>query len=342
MKVFNKNRIYVELNTHLVTENDWKIFQEILEQELQKCNIIDFQIKPISSTSAIIEFSGNENIITCLRNVRIIERIGFIVDEIEFRQEKLVEIINYIIEISRRYNAHVIPKTKIFILRSLLRKYKQKSEDMDNVLLITDYEVENVLKLLIVIGKTNDFKDLVDLFSDTYFSDVYYIVSGVESLHEILAICRITCALKVHTILTNVNFKKFNSRRIQEIKKFLSLGKIRVMKDINKAVNYLKKRLGSNIIFICLSMHSKFGEVELTKILDKHIDKIPVYIIGSERWGLNINEVWKCQYFVRLGPSTGIPLSSSEVIAYTAVLTRFVKSMGKNYKDSETNTSGSR
>ena len=115
-----------------------------------------------------------------------------------------------------------------------------------------------------------------------------------------------------------------------------------MIESVDKAIQYLKRKFKDNIVVICLSMHSRCGEKELVNILNMNIDKIPVYVIGNERWGLNINEVQECQYFIRLGPSTGIPMSSSEVIAYTTILTRFVKTMRKDYKSNEIIELGSR
>jgi len=310
-------KIYIELNVHVVSESDFEYVRSRIRQVLGR----DVQVTQLSSTELLLE-PLSERELTELNTLKFIERIGRI--EAQYDTSRLPELINYL----KMQNLKPVTKIRDFSLRWRIVQVFGKPKNFDeNTVLLRDFEFDHG-KIILIIRPVNieNFRDLADMFYDSYTGSIMFAVCDVSSEHEIVSCVRICCALKVRLFLISPH-AKFSDRKLhEEFKKFYGLCKARTFTDLKECVEWVKRH-HRDVNIVGLSMHAHRGE----KTLEDYIRRCSsssnfLFVLGGETWGLTPSQVELCDIVVRLGPSTGVPMSISEVIAYTTCLVRKVLS----------------
>jgi len=300
-------RFYVWFNIHIVSEDDWNRVNNIL------INIPGVEyVESITSTEAIVY--SRDYIYNSIRSVKFIDKVGEVLQE--FDRDDIQGILNF----AKSLNAFIIPRVSDIALRSLLRSFSGR--DFENIVVVRDFYRDSKLKVVFIKCLDIDkFLDFVDKWYRTFSKfKPYFIVCNIESDHEVVSCVRIASALDIKLYLVNPRLRFRDRRLLNEFKKFLSISKTRVItrRNLRDVIDrYFKGRK-----IVCLSMHTSSGEIDLLDLLEKCDVKDLVFVIGGERWGLCIDDVDVCDYFIRLGPASGIPMSISEVMSYITSMLR--------------------
>jgi len=270
---------------------------------------------PISSTELIIDVPENVDPYRLLE-LKFIDKIGIVIGE--FSEDDLRSLLDFL----KNINYSPIARVSDFRLRSLIMRVRSLKESYHGFIIIRDYFEDSKLKILII--KPIDYEmfcDIVNMWCRC-FSDYrpIFIVSGLRSENEILSCVRVASALRVRLYLINPRIRFSCRKKLNEFKKFLSLSKCRIVKNFENII----ERFREKYVIIGLSMHSHKGESDLLEILENE-NRSPVFLIGGELWGLSVREVEACHHVVRLGPSSGVPMSASEVISYVTSIVRLVR-----------------
>ncbi|NPA23427.1 MAG: TrmH family RNA methyltransferase [Crenarchaeota archaeon] len=303
-------RFYIWLNVHVVREDDWTYVDSKIREVIPIINIT-----PISSTEVIVETSNGADICKIFE-LKFVDKVGTIVRE--FDENSINELLNFLKESC----FSPVIKVRDFRLRSVLSRVVSMRRICEDFIIIRDYYDGALLKVAIIKPlKFEMFYDFIDMWwrclSD--FRPIF-VVSGLSSENEVLSCVRIAAALRVRLYLVSPRIRFSCRKKLDEFKKFLSLAKCRI---VNNFESIIERFRGKNII-IGLSMHAHRGEVDLYEILERdHRD--PVFLVGGELWGLSVREIDACDHVVRLGPSTGVPMSASEVISYVTCIVRSVR-----------------
>ncbi len=296
------------MNVHAISDDDWTYVISRIRDTLPNVE----SVTPISSTEFIVDVPDNINI-ESLHNLKFIDKVGTVIAE--FSEESLSDLLKFL----KRYNYYPLTKVRDFRIKSVIYRIpSQEYNQNSNYVIIRDYYDNDKVKVLVIKPlDTYAFQDLHDMWYGC-FSDYrpIFVVSGLCSENEVLSCVRLASALRIRLILVNPRLRFSCRKKLEEFKKFVSLSKCRIVKDINSVFEKYRNKYR----IIGMSMHSSKGEVELLNILRR--GERTVFLIGGERWGLSVREVEKCDYVIRLGPSTGVPMSSSEVIAYVTSIVR--------------------
>ncbi len=310
-------KVYVELNVHTVSESDFEYVKSRIGEALGR----DVQVVQLSSTELLLEPLSHEEI-SKLTSLRFIERVGKI--EAQYSASQLSDLVRQL----KSRGLRPVTKIRDFSLRWRVVQVFGKPRSFDeNTVLLRDFEFDNDKVILVVRPVyVESFRDLADVYYDSYSGSVMFAVCDVSSEHEIVSCVRICCALKVRLFLVNPHVRFSDKKLHEEFKKFYGLCKARTFTDLKECVEWVKRRR-ENVRIIGLSMHAHRGEKTLEEFIRScEANANFLFILGGETWGLNPRQIDLCDLVVRLGPSTGIPMSISETIAYATCLIRKVLS----------------
>ncbi len=303
---------YVELNVHAVTDEDWNYVKERIVNILGH----DVDILPQSSTELLLSNVSVDEV-PKLCNIKFVERVGIVVKL--FQKDKLT--ISELVEFLRKEKLVPIPRVEDMRIRIMLKNIFRNCDG--KLCLLRDLSIMDREFIAVILPIYQEqFQDLADPWSGTLGRlTPQFVVCDVESENELLSCARAACALKFKMYLVNPRLSFSDRRKRAEFWKFFNISKSKIFKTLEECLDYLRARRG-HIVAIALSMHASSGENKLMEIVKNHgLDHV-VFVLGGERWGLSPRQVELCDYVVRVGPSTGIPLSISEVMCYVTCLLR--------------------
>ncbi len=303
-------RLYLSLNVHVVNEDDWNYVTSKFSNVINVINVT-----PISSTELLIDVPDDVDFLI-LSKFKFVDKVGIVIGE--FSEDNVQDLLNFLMSIQ----CSLVVRVHDFRLRSLIERLRFSKGFSNDFVIIRDYFEDSKVKILVIKPVNFEmFCDVVDMWCRC-FSDYrpIFVVSGLRSENEVLSCVRIASALRIRLYLVNPRLRFSCRKKLNEFKKFLSLSKCRIVNDFESII----KRFREKNVIIGLSMHSHKGESDLMEILEND-PRDPVFLIGGELWGLSVREVESCDHVVRLGPSSGVPMSASEVISYVTSLVRFIR-----------------
>ncbi|NPA69290.1 MAG: TrmH family RNA methyltransferase [Crenarchaeota archaeon] len=303
-------KLYLSFNIHVVSEDDWNY---VLSRVSSVVDVLSFI--PISSTELVIDVPEGTDL-SRLCSLKFVDKVGTVIGE--FSEDNLNDLLDFL----KNLHCSLIVRVNDFRLRSLITRLRSLKESCNDFVIVRDYFEDSKVKVLII--KPMDFEMFCDVF-DMWcrcFSDYrpIFVVSGLCSENEVLSCVRVASALRVRLYLVNPRIRFSCRKKLNEFKKFLSLSKCRIVKDFESII----ERFRENYVIIGLSMHSHKGEIDLVRVLEEDC-RDPVFLIGGELWGLSVREIEVCHHVVRLGPSSGVPMSASEVISYVTSIVRTIR-----------------
>ncbi len=297
-------KLFIWLNVHVVNENDWSFVENALRNVVAQCKIM-----PISSTEVMLEIHGSDTdeIVRKILSLKFVDRVGIVVKELVVN--KISDLINYI----RSIDYFLIPRVRDIRIRSVILRETKSKPVQENFLIVRDYYDNSRLIISFIMPYRKDlWYDIFNMWHECFSNyKPTFVVTGISSENELLSCVRIAAALRVRLYLCSTNIRFSSRKKYEEFKRFVSIAKVRIYRSLEDIVNILKRR---NVRIVCLSMHCHKGERNLLDIFRDGRDT--AFIIGSEKWGLSVKEIELCDDVLRLGPSTGIPMSISEVISY--------------------------
>ena len=303
---------YIETNVHIVSESDFDYVKTRLRDSLGR----DLDVVQISSTELVAEPLGDMEILR-LRELKFVERVGRV--DSQYESSRLGDLIEYL----RSNDLSPVTRISDFSLRWRIVQALGRPRSLENIVLLRDV-VEDDSRIILVVRPvaSEDFQDLVDLFHDSYCGKMLFAACDLSSEHETVSCVRVCCALKVRLLLVNPRARFTSRKLLLEFKKLSSLCKARTFRDLGECVDWVKRRHGK-VTIVGLSMHARRGEKTLERYLSEMREETTFFfVLGNETWGLSPRQVELCDIVVRLGPSTGVPMSVSESIAYVTHVVR--------------------
>ena len=303
---------YVEMNVHAISDEDWNFVKENICQVLGR----NVEVLPQSSTELLLQDINAEEARKLL-NLLFIERVGLVIKLFEKSSNYLSDLVRFLRENSLR----PVPRISDMRIRMLIKNSFRNVSG--SLCLLRDLSIHGVdyVGVIVPIDETR-FSDLENPWFDTFGSlSPIFVVCDLSSENELLSCVRSAYALRFRIYFVNPRLWFSDRKRRAEFWKFFNMSKSRIFTSLEECLEFLNKRKGT-VVPVALSMHASSGEVTLLKIVKEHgVDRL-VFVLGGEEWGLSPRQVSQCRYVVRVGPSTGVPLSVSEVMCYVTCMLR--------------------
>ncbi len=303
---------YVEMNVHAISDEDWNFVKE----EILKIFNKSVEILPQSSTELLVH-GVDISEVKKLHNIIFVERVGLVVKLFEKSGNYLSSLVKFL----RENNLKPIPRIRDMRIRTLIKNSFKNV--IGSICLLRDLSIRGIEYIGVIIPlEERRFLDLENPWFDTFSSlSPTFVVCDLSSENELLSCVRSAYALKFKIFFVNPRIWISDRKKRAEFWKFFNMSKSKIFASLEECLEFLSKRKG-DIIPIALSMHASSGEISLLKIVQEYgIDRV-VFVLGSEEWGLSPRQISQCRHVVRVGPSTGVPLSVSEVMCYVTCMLR--------------------